>query len=193
MQTTSRVPSAAVTCAEQRMRAHHARARTPCAQARFRTVSRADRSAAPSASDSAPCSVHVRRPACSETAVHPLDASHALAHHSARPARACTYDAAYHTLSTHSGHTAHHCRCNELHRDRARTAAKARCGTPSTYSRSRECSQRVLGVLAVHAETGPALLYSQYPKCARLGGSSVSDGTTQTARDLPCGQPKWVL
>ena len=97
----------------------HSHLGTPtCTDGRFRTVSRADRSAAPS-TDSAradvvkPCSVQVRRPAFSETAVHPLDASHALAHHSARPGRPCTYDTAYDILSTHSGYAAHQCRCTE--------------------------------------------------------------------------------
>ena len=120
----------------------------------FRTVSRVDRSAAPS-TDSAradvvkPCSVQVRRPACSETAVHPLDASHALAHHSARPGRPCTYDTAEYSQRVH-------CAPMPLHRDRARAAAKVRRGTMSTHSRNRECSQWVLSVLTVHAEIGPA-------------------------------------
>jgi hypothetical protein len=58
------------------------------ARMRFRT-SHVDRSATPSGS--VPCSVQVRRKASRETAVHPLAASHALAHHSARPCGPCTF------------------------------------------------------------------------------------------------------
>jgi hypothetical protein len=84
-QTTPSLPSAAVTCPKQRCAHIHT-----CAQActHFRT-SHVDRSATPSGS--VPCSVQVRRNASRETAVHPLAASHALAHHSARPCGPCTF------------------------------------------------------------------------------------------------------
>ena len=108
------------------------------------------------------------------------------------------------TLSTHSGYTAHHCHCNVLHRERARTAAKARRGTMSTHSRNPECSQCVSEYSQSTPRQGRQRRCDGSPVLSRtqsghsfLGGfkgrGSVSDGTTQTARDLPCGQPKWVL
>ncbi len=86
-QTTPSLPSAAVTCAKQRCAHIHTCVHT-LARMRFRT-SHVDRSATPSGS--VPCSVQVRRKESRETAVHPLAASHALAHHSARPWGPCTF------------------------------------------------------------------------------------------------------